>query len=154
MSDAHVILARLSSALEAEAFLPAVLRHLGDDASIAQALSQREDPAFEQPWLAVFDAVESVASLDRLRPDQRLVVDRIREAAYKQVFRATSHPDLAAYVSDDFDLIARAIVAGHHSPWLASLLSAYSHGRFPVPDSLVPAISSLSIVASALPTHR
>ena len=153
MSDVQIILARLSSALEAEALLPAVFRHLGDDASIDHALSQRDHPAFEQPWLTAFAAVESVASLNQLSPAQRLVVDRVREVAYKQAFRATSHPDIAAYVSDDFDLIARAIVAGQDSPWLASLLSAYAHGRFPVGSPLVPAIASLSIVALALPTH-
>jgi hypothetical protein len=153
MADAQFILARLTSALEAEALLPAVFRHSGDDATITHALSERELPAFEQPWLAAFAAVESVAPLNSLSPAHRLVVDRIRELAYKSAFRATSHPDIAAYVSDDFDLIARAIVARQDSPWLASLLSAYLHGRFPVASSLVPARASLSIVASALPTH-
>ena len=153
MSDEQVILARLSSALEAEALLPAVFRRLDNDLSIDHVLSERDAPGFEQPWLTAFAAVESVASLNQLSPAQRLVVDRIREVAYKQAFRATSHPDIAAYVSDDFDLIARAIIAGQDSPWIASLLSTYSHGRCPVASCLVPAIASLSLVALALPTH-
>lgn len=55
----------------------------------------------------------------------------MKEAAFKMVFRLTGNPDLAAYVSDDFGLIAQARLQAADIAFIDSLWDCYARGEFP-----------------------
>ncbi|HZR18793.1 MAG TPA: hypothetical protein VFE51_16005 [Verrucomicrobiae bacterium] len=60
------------------------------------------------------------------------VVD-MRKAAFKRTFEASGgHHDLAATVSDDFDLICRRALLGVELPFISALEQAYEAHRFPI----------------------
>lgn len=92
-------------------------------------LERRDDPAFEERWMACHARLESVAG--GLTTGARAAILQVREQAYRRTFSVTQSPDLAGYVSDDFDLIARALAAGLHDPWIEQLLARYIAGELP-----------------------
>ena len=59
-----------------------------------------------------------------LSADQIATIELIREAAYKAVFNRTGNPDLAACVSDDFELMAKGICSALDDAFLNGLLEA------------------------------
>ena len=59
------------------------------------------------------------------------MIDELREWAFKRALVISSHADIAASVSDDFELIARALQVDWSDEWLAALWLEYRAGRFP-----------------------
>jgi hypothetical protein len=99
-------------------------------------LEHRDDPAFEQRWMACHARLEHVT--EGLTPDARATILRVREQTYRRTFSVTQSPDLAGYVSDDFDLIARALAAELQDPWIEQLLARYLAGELPGADNVDP----------------
>ncbi|MCY7347501.1 MAG: hypothetical protein LH614_14955 [Pyrinomonadaceae bacterium] len=58
-------------------------------------------------------------------------IEEIRRIAYEKSFEAAKHSELAAYVADDFELIAKSLQSGLDDEWLNSLFLTYLHGSFP-----------------------
>ena len=100
-------------------------------------LHQRDGDAFDAQWVRAFNAVEQVEQGRQLQPATENAIDELREATFLKVVDKTGHNELAAYVADDFDLLARAIVAGYRDAWLDWLWAEYQAGRFPheAPDA-------------------
>jgi hypothetical protein len=94
------------------------------------ALAARDEPPFDGEWMRVFDSLKGRSMESAHGP----VIERIRERAFKLCFAATGDPDLSGYVSDDFDLLARALSAEVDDEWLARVMSEYLVGRFPSGD--------------------
>jgi hypothetical protein len=90
---------------------------------------ERERPAFDLGWITAFDVVEKAWRLRQSQDTEHL--SRIREIAFKRAFAATSSHDLAAMISDDFDLISRSHEMDLQIPFIDSLLHAYSSGKIP-----------------------
>jgi hypothetical protein len=59
------------------------------------------------------------------------IIDEIRELTYTQAFMRWQSPDVSAYVSDDFGIIAAALAMNLDDPWIVSLASHYIHGNIP-----------------------
>lgn len=95
--------------------------------AIDAALEARDASPFDREWMRVFRLLESHA----IEAESGSAVERIRERAFKLCFAATENPELSGYVSDDFDLLARALSVGVEDEWLTSLFSEYLEGRFP-----------------------
>jgi hypothetical protein len=56
----------------------------------------------------------------------------VREAAFKRTFDASGgHHDLAATVSDDFELICRRALLGVELPFITALEQAYDAQQIP-----------------------
>lgn len=92
------------------------------------ALDLRDEPPFDPEWVRANDEVHA-----RLR-DQSVPTgaaewfDAVAEAAF---LACAGNTAIAPYVSDDFRLIAEALLAGDASPWVAGLLATYECGQFP-----------------------
>lgn len=101
--------------------------HFGkmSEEEIAAMLDSRDREDFEGEWLRVFNELEDQADF------QDANIEKIREAAYKKSFEATNHSELAAYVADDFELIAKSLEIGYNDEWLNSLFLSYLQGVFP-----------------------
>lgn len=89
-----------------------------------EALDTRDEESFTAAWMGAFDLVQSGGG-------ENEAIAAIREAAFRQAFARWKSGDLAGYVSDDWGLIAQAIVGGVRSTFVAGLLAAYFAGRFP-----------------------
>jgi hypothetical protein len=90
-----------------------------------EILESREDPGFDKNWISRFEQIESKykSKNDSLAES---IVEQIREKSFKLVFSATEDDDLAAYVSDDFELICMHICEAKHDAWIAGMLEMYT----------------------------
>ena len=94
-------------------------------------LDSRDAQPFDDEWVRVHKAVEHEKRASSLNIQ---IVDEIRELAFKKEYQNTGNGEIAGYVSDDFDLLARAIAVGYSDPWLELLWNEYHAGRFPHGD--------------------
>jgi len=96
-----------------------------------QMLDRRDEEAFDNAWNACFEEVTALwdAYDNRDSMDER--IDQIRREAFLAVSRASNQHDIAGYVSDDFELIARACVLGVVHPFVDCLWQHYMRGTFP-----------------------
>lgn len=99
-----------------------------EDVDLDSALDERDEDEFDGEWVRCNEEVQ------RVLEDQCLDSDEVAELAQRSfvaVSEATGQHEVASYVSDDFRLIAEALLAGYDDPWLVGLFSEYADGRFP-----------------------
>jgi hypothetical protein len=100
------------------------------------ALDARDsDRSFTSAWAAAHEQTEAAWASSPIDDRWRDLVERVRREAFLAVSRATSHHEIASYVSDDLDLIARGEALGLSHPLMAWLWESYERGRFPVPPA-------------------
>src|SRR4051812_44347962 len=93
------------------------------------ALDARDsDEDFESAWLTLRERIEAAWASSRVSDVEGDAVERIRREAFSAVSRATSQHELAGYVSDDLDLIARGRVLSIDEPLLSWLWASYDQG--------------------------
>ena len=93
-------------------------------------LDMRESDPFDSDWMRCYSAVQDTeveAELQKVN----VSIDDLREWAYKRAHGISGNAEIAGYVADDFELIARALQAGWNDEWLAALWQEYRAGRFP-----------------------
>jgi hypothetical protein len=98
------------------------------------ALDARDaDQSFVTAWAATHERVEEAWATSPIATRQQDLAERVRHAAFLAVSRATSQHEIASYVSDDLDLIARGMALGLSDPLLERLWESYERGQFPMP---------------------
>jgi hypothetical protein len=87
----------------------------------------RDDSYFDAIWVKSFKCMEPlpISSQDKQQ------VDKIRELAFKSTYKYTGDPDLSAYVSDDFELIAKAFLLDLSDPFVNALWLSYRNNIIP-----------------------
>lgn len=113
-------------------------------------LSERDSQEFEQRWLALFKLTEKLSFGEQ----ETSTINRIRELAYKAVFSATANPDLAGYVSDDFEIVSKGLAAKLRDVFLNGLVKSYAESKIPAGvdvNSQTEAIDILTILRGKLP---
>ena len=98
------------------------------DGDFDDYLDHRDGEGFESRWLTSSTRLEEACAPDEAQTGD---IDRIREVAFKAAFAKTANGDLAAYVSDDFGLIARDVACGTEDAFARALWDAYRVGRLP-----------------------
>ena len=93
-------------------------------------LEERDEPGFDGEWMRVYTAVQD-SEVEGEIQKSNVLIDEIRESTYTRAFQLTRNAELAGAVSDDFDLIARAVQIGYEDPWLDEMWEEYEAGRFP-----------------------
>ena len=91
------------------------------------------DEEFEAQWLRVRAEVDSLMRALSVDDDLRQLAEDVRRDSFLAVSKSTSQHELASYVSDDFGLIAGAVMAGYDDPWLNGLWMAYKGQSLPRP---------------------
>ncbi|QDU96619.1 hypothetical protein [Lignipirellula cremea] len=97
---------------------------------LAALLEARDEDSFSSRWMQAEDSIAS----ETARAEYEELVTKLRESVYLQAFDRWKSPDLSACLSDDFGLIANAIVVDSANPWISGLLQCYLKGRVPVGD--------------------
>ncbi len=116
----------LTALIDSDTFI-AALEHWTPEEADAY-LDHREDGDFDERWMA---AHRHLNALPPLGDAQRKAVDDLRERTYKRVYEHTQHPEIAAYLSDDFELIARDILYGAGLPTVEAFREAFERGDVP-----------------------
>ena len=92
------------------------------------------DPEYEALWLEADKALETKWKAVAHPPGQKQLEEDVRREAYLATIRVTNEPELAACVSDDFGLIAKASVLRLELPLVQWLWDSYVLGEIPRPD--------------------
>ena len=88
---------------------------------------------FEAQWLRVSADIDELMCTRKVEKEVQQLAEDIRRESFLAVSRVTSQHELASYVSDDFELIARAAATGYDDPWLNGLWMAYKANGLPKP---------------------
>ena len=91
-------------------------------------LDERGSEAFETQWMQAFEAIQQLEEETTL---DTATIDEIRKAAFLKAFDVTGNGELAGYVSDDFELIAKGLHFEYSSEFLASMYHHYKEGQLP-----------------------
>ncbi|WP_028455661.1 hypothetical protein [Chitinilyticum litopenaei] len=92
------------------------------------ALDSRDDPNFDKRWMTEFSALTSA----KIQDEDVQFIDSLREKAFKLSFRASNSTELAAYISDDIELISKSYATGQETCWpITHLWTYYKNGKFP-----------------------
>ncbi|MBW9158484.1 hypothetical protein [Clostridium tagluense] len=92
-------------------------------------MDSREESNFDKQWIRNYNKINEKRYLINFKIKE--LIDSIREIAYKITYAFTESSDLAAYVSDDFGLIAEALVLNHNDEWLNTLGKKYLENKIP-----------------------
>lgn len=108
-------------------FPPEYYAHL-DEATV---LNQRDAAPFDTHWVAAFNEIESAWQAFKADQSTKNLVQNLRKHSFMAVSRATQQSEIAGYVADDMELIAKAQLLGMQSPFVACLWQVYLAGQFP-----------------------
>lgn len=100
-------------------------------ADVDSLLEMRSRPEFESNWVAAYEFVDAAWNPPSRSPIELGCIKRIREIAFKRVFALTGNDDLAAMVSDDFDIISRSIALSMDVTFINSLREDYYGAKIP-----------------------
>lgn len=102
-----------------------------DEENIDEMLDKRDSKDFEEKWLSAFHKIEQLEKSRPLTIEENTELNKICEAAFKEIFALTQHSELASYVSDDFELLGKYFHLNSQDEWLNSMYLIYSEGKFP-----------------------
>ena len=94
---------------------------------IATTLDDRETADFDGEWKRVYRQIGEVP----LANDVLEELDALAAETFRRCYEHADGGQLAPYVSDDFDLLARALLLNFDDAWLRGLWHSYAHERFP-----------------------
>ncbi len=102
------------------------------DEAIWMMLEARDGEEFESQYSRAFSQVEALET-SPFTNDEVSDCQAIMRLAFKKSFAllSASSGEIAAYVADDFDLLARAIRVDLKDSWFEQFFSEYKSGRFP-----------------------
>ncbi|MBE6753941.1 MAG: hypothetical protein E7559_06280 [Ruminococcaceae bacterium] len=94
---------------------------------IDELVDLRYSANFDRQWMRVYN------DLKQTTPDAETTqtIDKIRELSFLMAYGMTESDDIAGLLSDDFELICKAHLAGYNDGWLNALICAYAAGQFP-----------------------
>jgi len=95
---------------------------------IERYLEYRDSADFDTAWIQAYQQLRR----EGLKPAEE---ERVREwsrQAFDQVIRASGSSELAAYVSDDMDLVFCAYLLGLDHEFIRELAGHYEQGELPV----------------------
>ena len=94
-------------------------------------LDERDQSDFEQPWLECSERIKTAWQATTIDDLIKKLVDEIRKESFLVVSRATQQHEISSYVSDDFELICKAIALDLNDPYASGLLNSYHAGEIP-----------------------
>jgi hypothetical protein len=95
--------------------------------------ARESDEDFEEQWLRANAEVKKLLAELNLGNEVQQIVEDIRRESFLAASKLTSQHEIASYISDDFGLIAEAILAEYDDAWLNGLWLAYKQHYLPIP---------------------
>ena len=99
--------------------------------NLDQILDTRDNSAFENAWLATYESVnQQFAGFLETCPEALQTIEKISKNVFLAVSEITQQHEIAAYVSDDMELIAKALLVDPTHEFINALLDAYESEAF------------------------
>lgn len=89
--------------------------------SVDSLLDRRDQENFDRAWQKAYQELSPLAG----KTDAENEIDQIRELSYKASYVQCHSSEMAAYISDDFELFALSLSSGNSIPWLNGLFQQY-----------------------------
>ena len=93
-------------------------------------LDSRDKDPFDSNWVESHQRVEAAWSANST-DEQTAKVNKVRQAAFVAASSMTNHHEIASYISDDFELIAKSVVLGDLDSFTSRLFERYRRGEVP-----------------------
>lgn len=105
--------------------------------NLDQALDERDhDAPFEKKWLDAWNSTEATWKTMRHAEGAESLASRITKEVFLRASRATTQHEIAAYLSEDFELIVRDKILSINNPFVVQLWKSYEAGILPTPSAL------------------
>ena len=91
------------------------------------------DEVFEAKWMRINSEVNQLLRVEKVESELQQLAEDIRRESFLAASKATNQHEIAAYISDDFGLIAGAVMTNYDDPWLNGLWMAYKGQGLPKP---------------------
>lgn len=104
-----------------------IFNHKTFSGNIDDLLDFRDEVEFDSEWMRIYDVLEQY-SMDE---DTEKEIAEVRQAAFQTAYDLSNSSDIAACVSDDFEIICKAYVIGLKDRWMNGLVKTYVQHRFP-----------------------
>ncbi|MEM7455579.1 MAG: hypothetical protein AAF456_14595 [Planctomycetota bacterium] len=110
---------------------PEIIASLNHDA----ILDARDDKDFSKEWMRSYNAINAAWSQFDAAAKCDGQLEDIRRESFLLVSNATNQHELASYVSDDFEVIAKTAATNTADSFVLSLWSAYTKQTVPTPQN-------------------
>ncbi|WP_160148280.1 hypothetical protein [Rubripirellula obstinata] len=91
--------------------------------------------AFDTSWTDSHRKVNAAWDSASIADDDLKLAEAIRRDSFIAASNATTQHEIASYISDDFDLIARSSLLGLRDTFIESLWLAYDSHSVPMPQN-------------------
>ncbi|WP_459477873.1 hypothetical protein [Clostridium saccharoperbutylacetonicum] len=114
-----------------------------NEENIYEILDSRESDPFDSKWIRAYEALKQQVEVFNENEKKELneFLEEIRKEAFIKTMKASKSSDLAAYVSDDFEMIGTALTIEFSNAFIDSLLNIYASGI--IPDNISIAMCEL-----------
>lgn len=103
-----------------------------DEEAIVACLDRRDSEPFDSEWIRVDKIVSERVLHGAERESIEALAGKYRKLFFDKVIRVTGSSDLAAYVSEDIELILAAIGASVSEEFVFLMLDSYKKNNVPV----------------------
>jgi hypothetical protein len=99
-----------------------------DEKFINELLDSRNSDPFDNNWVEANEALKEHSKNINANEKEELnkFLEEIRKEAFIKTIKASQSSDLAAYVSDDFEMIGTALILEFSNSFIASMLNSYT----------------------------
>lgn len=114
-------------------YVKASLDSVTSEDQIDEILDSRDADPFDKSWVELDAALSGMKATLGKTAQKKLknFSDKERKDCYQYVIRACHSSELAAYVSDDIELVLECLAVGLTPPFLRSLINSYVLGKIP-----------------------
>ncbi len=102
-----------------------------DSTDLDDVLDNRDRLPFDSNWIKCYNEINAELVTNPLSKEDMSTIEIIRENAFKAVSSVTNQHEIASYISDDFDLIAKSIALASQNAFAKSLYDSYLNGIIP-----------------------
>lgn len=102
-----------------------------DEETIVACLDRRDSEPFDSEWIRVDKIVSERILHSAERDSIEALAEKYRKLFFDKVIRVTGSSDLAAYVSEDIELILTAIGASVSEEFVFLMLDSYKKNNVP-----------------------
>jgi len=94
---------------------------------VDELLDMRDEDEFDSEWMRVVNDLNDL----EVGEDEQKSINFIREKSFMMAYDLFDSSDIASCISDDFEIICKAILANYNDSWFNSLIMSYARGEFP-----------------------
>ena len=112
--------------------------------NLEELLMLRENKNFDEKWIKIYNVL-NVNDYS----NKKELIDRIRKIVFRRAYDISFSSEFAGFVSDDFELISKAIICKYENSWITSLLYIYLKGNFPTGEIKIVSNTFNEIITDA-----